>query len=161
MPVLRLIRTARSDDDPTGKSATDRTPPPAFPFDQNRLRLTRDFSSHFNLFRSFKPQPQKIFLFHFPEIRVSFSSSRLDERGVRVVTNAGRGCDGRARCRTTSGASADGQVVWSRSPDAGVKLADDESEGDGGYQARHSRESTKQPLKPLRRECRLYRLNLW
>src|SRR6185437_13110187 len=27
--------------------------------------------------------------------------------------------------------------------------------GDGGYQARHSRESAKQPLKPSRRECRI------
>jgi hypothetical protein len=35
------------------------------------------------------------------------------------------------------------------------------SAGDGGYQARHSRESAKQPLKPSRRECRLFRLNLW
>jgi len=35
------------------------------------------------------------------------------------------------------------------------------SAGDGGYQARHSRESTKQPLKPSRRECRLFRPCLW
>ena len=27
---------------------------------------------------------------------------------------------------------ADGQVVWSRSPDAGIKPADDDSTGDGG-----------------------------
>jgi hypothetical protein len=36
-----------------------------------------------------------------------------------------------------------------------------DSQGDGGYQARHTRESAKQPLKPLRRECRLSRPNLW
>ena len=54
-----------------------------------------------------------------------------------------------------------GEIVRSRSPDAGIKLAGDEPAGDGGYQARHSRESTKQPLKPLRGECRLFRLNLW
>ena len=35
------------------------------------------------------------------------------------------------------------------------------SQGDGGYQARHSGESTKQPLKLSRRECRLFRSYLW
>ena len=33
--------------------------------------------------------------------------------------------------------------------------------GDGGKQARFTEEITYKPLKPLRRECRLFRLNLW
>ena len=33
--------------------------------------------------------------------------------------------------------------------------------GDGGKKARFTGETTYKPLKPLRRECRLLRLNLW
>ena len=43
----------------------------------------------------------------------------------------------------TSAPKADGEVVWSWSPDAGIKLCENVSQGDGGYQARHSGESTK------------------
>jgi len=42
-----------------------------------------------------------------------FPPSRLDMRGVRVVTDVETGCDGRGRYRTTSDADADGEVVWS------------------------------------------------
>ena len=49
---------------------------------------------------------------------------------------------------------ADGQAVWSCPPDAGVKFAGDDPASDGGKQARYTGESTEQPLKPLRRECR-------
>ncbi len=43
----------------------------------------------------------------------------------------------------TSGTRADGEVVWSWTPSAGV---------DGGYQAWYAGESTKEAVKPLRRE---------
>ena len=46
-------------------------------------------------------------------------------------------------------------------PTLGTSQQVNEPAGDGGYQARHSRESAKQPLKPPRGECRLCRLNLW
>src|SRR5262249_6736546 len=59
--------------------------------------------------------------------------------------------------RQTNAAHAYGQAVWSCPLDAGVKPADDESAGDGGYQARDTGESTEQPIKPLRRECRTVR----
>jgi hypothetical protein len=42
----------------------------------------------------------------------------------------------------TSGANADGKAVWSCPPDAGDKLVDNFT-SDGGYQARHSRESAE------------------
>jgi hypothetical protein len=87
------------------------------------------------------------------------ATKRGDSRSSRFV---GAGCGGRStssdlRC------DADGQVVWSRSPDAGIKPVDlrfrpcgrNAEIGDGGYQARYSRESAKQPLKPLRRGCRI------
>ena len=44
----------------------------------------------------------------------------------------------------TKRVGTDGQVVRSWPPDAGVKLVE-EFTGDGGYQARHPGEITKQP----------------
>jgi hypothetical protein len=51
---------------------------------------------------------------------------------------------------------ADGQVVWFRYPDAGITLATTLARraGHGGQQARRTRKSTKQLLKPSRREGR-------
>ena len=46
-----------------------------------------------------------------------------NKRGVAHVTNAGTGCGGRGQFCKTSGTDADGEVVWSRHPDAGVKSA--------------------------------------
>jgi hypothetical protein len=66
---------------------------------------------------------KKYFAFPVGQIKFTTRASRLDKRGVRVVTNVGAGCDGRGWCRKTSGAGADGEVVWSWRPDAGVKLA--------------------------------------
>jgi hypothetical protein len=36
------------------------------------------------------------------------------------------------KARQTSAAGTDGQIVWSRPPDAEVKLVDDDFAGDGG-----------------------------
>jgi hypothetical protein len=67
----------------------------------------------------------------------------------------------KARLRADEGIGSDGQAVWSCPPDAGVKPARRFSQGDGGQQARSPEESAEQPLTPSRRECRLFRLNLW
>jgi len=40
---------------------------------------------------------------------------------------------------------ADGEIVWSWFPDAGIKFGGVDPLGDGGYQARHSREITYKP----------------
>ena len=53
------------------------------------------------------------------------------KRGVRVVTNVERGMRWTRLPRQTSEVRADGQVVWSWSPDAGIKPVD-ELTGDGG-----------------------------
>src|ERR1039458_4813977 len=45
--------------------------------------------------------------------------------------------------------SADGEVVWSWRPDAGVKLAE-QFAGDGGKRARSPGRARRKPLKPLR-----------
>jgi len=49
--------------------------------------------------------------------------SNPEEGRFAIVTDVGCGCGGREGARLTSGADADGEVVWSRRPDAGVKLA--------------------------------------
>jgi len=54
---------------------------------------------------------------------------------------------------------ADGEVVWSWRPKAGVKSVE-RSTGDGDNKARSPGRS-RISRNPLRRECRLYRLNLW
>jgi hypothetical protein len=52
---------------------------------------------------------------------------------------------------------ADGEVVWSRRLDAGVKLATMLSHraGKRGQESPIPGESTKEPVKPSRRECRM------
>jgi hypothetical protein len=45
----------------------------------------------------------------------------------------------------TNSSAAYGEIVRSRSPDAGIKLADDESAGDGGQTARRAEEITYKP----------------
>jgi hypothetical protein len=58
----------------------------------------------------------------------------------------------------TSGAEADGEIVWSWRRDAGVKLAI-RSAGDGGKRAVHRGEHAIR-RKPLRREGRTSSANL-
>ena len=47
--------------------------------------------------------------------------------------------------RQTNVAKADGEIVLSRSPDAGIKSACDEQAGDGGQKARCTEETTYKP----------------
>ena len=55
--------------------------------------------------------------------------------------------------RKTGVLAADGEVVWSWTPSAGV---------DGGYQAWYAGESTKEAVKTIRvRECRAVPVDLW
>ncbi len=63
----------------------------------------------------------------------------------------------------TSDVAADGEVVWSWRPDAGAKFAKTlpRLASDGGKRARSPRRARRKPLKPLRRECRLFPVNLW
>ena len=54
----------------------------------------------------------------------------------------------------TRAPEADGEVVWSWLPDAGVKLALRRAD-DGDKQSPVTGESTKEAVKPLRGECRV------
>jgi len=63
----------------------------------------------------------------------------------------------------TNGAIAYGEVVWSWRPVAGVQVGDDASASRWRrwQQSPVAGESTKETVKPSRRECRLRPVNLW
>jgi hypothetical protein len=114
------------------------------------------------------PRRKNISLFQKCKSGVGRAVSCPQEGRVAIVTNVGCGMRWTRRCARRAQIVADGQVVWSRSPDAGIKPArwrcrpqrPTRCAGDGGYQARHTGESAKQPLKPLRGECRRVSANL-
>jgi hypothetical protein len=58
-----------------------------------------------------------------------------------------------AMCETNA-LPADGEVVWSWRPDAGVKFAGDDPANDGGKKARSPGRARNKLLKPSRGECR-------
>jgi hypothetical protein len=53
----------------------------------------------------------------------NFACLTADEGRLAIVTNVAVRCGGRESSRQTNVADADGEVVWSWRPDAGVKLA--------------------------------------
>jgi hypothetical protein len=57
---------------------------------------------------------------------------RPQEGRIAIVTDVGRGMRWTQRCCKTSGAEADGEIVWSWHPDAGVKLRGLVPRSDGG-----------------------------
>src|SRR6516165_53703 len=85
-----------------------------------------------------------------------FAASRLDMRGVRVVTDVEAGCDGRGRYRTTSDADADGEVVWFWHPLAGAKSAGDDLPATVTRKSWTPGRARRKPLRPLRRGGRCF-----
>jgi hypothetical protein len=87
-------------------------------------------------------------------------ASRPHEGRFAIVTKRGWGCDGR---EWHAGRAWPTRTAKSRGPDLptlGSSSAGVDPQGDGGYQAR-TPGRTRISRKPLRRECRLIRLNLW
>jgi hypothetical protein len=62
----------------------------------------------------------KIFFFRFSEKYGHLSASRADEGRIAIVTDVARVAMDASR-HMTSGGEADGEIVRSRSPDAGIK----------------------------------------
>src|ERR1700761_8199726 len=60
-----------------------------------------------------------------------------------------------AQLLLTKGNDADGKAVWSRCPDAGVKLREHCLRSDGGKRARSPGRARRSLLTPSRRECRV------
>jgi hypothetical protein len=87
------------------------------------------FASHFKLISPVQTSPPKYFAFSETQISRILTRSRAHKRGVsRSSRTLGMGCDGRSALKRhialTNNVSADGEVVWSRRSDAGVKLAE-------------------------------------
>src|SRR5262249_40665695 len=76
-----------------------------------------------------------------------------DTRGVSRSSRTRGGMRWSGWRRRTSGVNANGEVVWSRRPDAGVKLLD-LPRGDGDKKARSHRGDHEISRKTSRRECR-------
>src|ERR1700733_12136018 len=83
------------------------------------------------------------------------SLSRPFGGAARDRHGRGTGCGGRGWRQRRLVLEADGEVVWSCRPDPGGKPAE-LSAGDGGKQARSPGRARRKPLKPLRRECRVF-----
>jgi hypothetical protein len=92
------------------------------------------------------------------QIRFIYFPSRLRWRGVcAFVTDVGSGMQWtRSVPRDEGQRLADGQDVWSRRLEVGVKPAEFLSGGDGVKQSLITGESTEQPEEPLRGECRAF-----
>src|SRR5262249_8772990 len=83
---------------------------------------------HFALSEIMSSPSRKVFVFRFSEIYGCLRASRPGKRALRpIVTKRGAGCDGRGWHARRSVSPADGEIVWSRSPDAGIKFLDDDS----------------------------------
>jgi hypothetical protein len=104
------------------------------------------------------PFAKNISLFASGKSVVSLRASHPRRGGSRSSRTRG-GMRWTRRLRLTSAADADGEVVWSWRPDAGVKLVE-RSASDGGKTAGH-RGEREVSRKPLRREGRMPPLNLY
>jgi hypothetical protein len=103
------------------------------------VRLKTKFTSAINVIWAVQIFAQKYSGFPKPQIsRIVPSSRRLDEGRFAIVTDVGGGVRWTRTALQTRAPEADGQAVWSRRPDAGVKSAMMLSHraGDGGKKAR-------------------------
>jgi hypothetical protein len=120
---------------------------------RNGMRVKIIFASRFNCMTSVQPSRGKYFNFFFSEITYDYAhpaslrGAYRDRHGTLSAGCGGREGDARAMSVRTYGASSDGEIVWSRHPDAGVKsvtmLA--HRADDGGKQARRTEEITYKP----------------
>jgi hypothetical protein len=120
------------------------------------LRVKTISSSNFKVILAVQSRTQKYFSSASGQITGYFDASRLDQRGVRVVTDVERGMRWTRSCRKTNDHDADGEVVWFWHLDADVKLVTMlwHRACDGDKQARSPGRARRKPLTPSRRECR-------
>ena len=135
---------------------------------QIRLRQKSKFACAFKLIWVVQSARKKYFALHSLHSLASLSHPASSKRGVRaIVTTREAGMrwtlSRQALLRETTGEMADGEVVWSWRPKAGVKWrrAHRIAQTDGDNKVWSPGRARRTPLKPPRRECRLLRLNLW
>jgi hypothetical protein len=118
----------------------------------NHLAFAKPCQDLLKNINRFAPPPNQHYCLRVPfHMRGVSRSSR-----TLVAECGGRGGSQCVFSCTDERPVADGQVVWFWHPDAGVKFATALARrvDDGGQKARRTRESTKQLLKPSRREGR-------
>jgi len=124
-----------------------------------RRRLAADLSCTGPARKSCQASIAKIC--RFSEVRICRIDcpSRLEHKGrIAIVTKREAECGGREGADRRAALFADGEVVWSRRPDAGVKSRAGSKgvrRGDGGKQALAHQGEREVSRKPLRREGRL------
>lgn len=77
------------------------------------MRAERKNSNPLNVIWAVQSQTKKFSAFSLPQITCISLAILFHQRGVRVVTNVGAGCDGRFGASRTNGAKADGEAVSS------------------------------------------------
>jgi hypothetical protein len=88
---------------------------------ENRLRGKTNFAMQPNMFAAFKPLHENNSLFRKRKSGVCYARPASARGAFRpIVTKREAGCDGRG-ARNDEARIADGEIVRSRSPDAGVK----------------------------------------
>src|SRR5882757_8554832 len=89
---------------------------------QYRSRVKRNFSSPFKLIWVVQSCAKKYFASRHPQISGFIALSRLVEEGRTRRHERGGGMRWTRARRQTTGARADGEIVWSRRSDAGAKV---------------------------------------
>jgi hypothetical protein len=107
-------------------------------------------------FRHVQPFLQKYSDFQKTQISLYPLLSRPTEGRIAIVTDAGRDAVD-AEVPITNGIDADGEVVWSRHPDAGVRSAGSIPLTTVANKPGTPGRARRNPLKPLRGECRVNR----
>jgi hypothetical protein len=79
---------------------------------QNPVRAKTISSSNFKVILAVQSRTKKFFASCSGQITGYFDASRLDKRGVRVVTDVGRGMRWTRHVGGRTAMSADGEVVW-------------------------------------------------
>jgi len=135
---------------PTGKSIAWRRAR-RLETSQYRSRVKRNFSSPFKLIWVVQSCAKKYFASRYPQISGFIALSRLVEEGRTRRHERGGGMRWTRARRQTTGARADGEVVWSWRSNAGAKVVKTLTRltGDGGNQAMVTGESAKEAVKTI------------
>jgi len=90
------------------------------------------------------PKCKNILIFRNRKSVYILAPSRSDRGALAIVTDVERDAVD-ADAPTTNGVEADGETVWSRCRDAGIKLAKDDFADDGGKKAWSPRRARNKP----------------
>jgi hypothetical protein len=109
-----------------------------------------------------QPLPQKYFAFSEAKISCSFPAVPPPQEGrIAIVTDVGCGMRWTLWCRETSALMRTAKSCGPDAPTLALRFAGLAPRNDGGKRARSPGRARNKPLKPLRREGRMFPANLW